>query len=110
MKPLKERNRQDTEESHSFRKKETRFMSQISRRQFVRNSAAFGAVATMGFPGIIRGQGLNEKLQVGFVAVGGRASGHTKAAHQEGCQCVAFAEVDKTCWDGVLDKDGWSGA
>ena len=47
---------------------------------------------------------------VGFVATGGRASGHTKAAHQEGCQCVAFAEVDKTRWDGVLGKEGWSEA
>jgi predicted dehydrogenase len=85
-------------------------MSRISRRQFVKGSAALGAVATVGFPGVIRAQGLNEKLQVGFVAVGGRAGGHTKAAHQEGCQCVAFAEVDKTRWGGVLDKEGWSGA
>ncbi len=85
-------------------------MSSISRRQFLKGSATLGAVASVGFPGIIRARGLNEKLQVGFVAAGGRASGHTKAAHAEGCQCVAFAEVDKTRWAGVLEKEGWSGA
>ena len=85
-------------------------MPRISRRQFVKNSAALGAAATVALPGIIQARGLNEKLQVGFVAVGGRAGGHTRAAHQEGCQCVAFAEVDRTRWGGVLDKDSWSGA
>jgi len=85
-------------------------MSRISRRQFVKGTTALGAATTFGVPGIIRAQGLNEKLQVGFVAVGGRAGAHTKAAHEEGCQCVAFAEVDKTRWGGVLEKEGWGEA
>lgn len=85
-------------------------MSKISRRAFVKSSFAFGAAAAVGFPGIIRGRALNEKLQVGFVAVGGRGNAHTGAAHAEGCQCVAFAEVDKRSWDGVLKKKGWSNA
>lgn len=85
-------------------------MSSISRRQFGKGSIALGAAATVGFPGIIRAQGLNEKLQVGFIAVGGRAGAHTKAAFEEGCQCVAFAEVDKTRWGGVLEKEGWDQA
>jgi len=85
-------------------------MSNITRRQFVKRTAAFGAVSAIGFPSLIRGQGLNEKLQVGFVAVGGRASAHTGAAHGEGCQCIAFAEVDKGRWGGVLEKQGWDKA
>ena len=85
-------------------------MTRVSRRQFIRGSATLGAMAALGFPGIIRARGLNEKLQVGFVAVGGRAGAHTKAAHQEGCQCVAFAEVDKTRWGGILETEGWSQA
>jgi len=64
----------------------------------------------MGFPRLIRGQGLNEKLQVGFIAAGGQAGSHTGAAHGQGCQCIAFAEVDKTRWGGVLDKKGWEQA
>lgn len=85
-------------------------MSKITRRKFIKRTAAFGAAASIGFPSLIRAYGLNEKLQVGFVAVGGRAGAHTRAAHDEGCQCLAFAEVDKTRWGGVLDKQGWGKA
>jgi len=85
-------------------------MTNISRQQFVKRSTALGATAAVGFPGIIRARGMNEKLQVGFIAVGGRAGAHTEAAHEEGCQCVAFAEVDKTRWGGVHGKEGWGGA
>jgi hypothetical protein len=85
-------------------------MSKITRRQFVKSAAAFGAASAIGFPNILRAQGLNEKLQVGFVAVGGRAGAHTGAAHGEGCQCIAFAETNKSRWGGVLDKKGWEGA
>ncbi len=85
-------------------------MSNLTRRQFVKRSAAFGVVSAVGFPSLIRAQGLNEKLQVGFIAVGGRAGAHTGAAHEEGCQCIAFAEVDKGRWGGVLEKKGWEQA
>ena len=57
-------------------------MSNITRRQFVKRSVAVGA-ASVAFPRLIRAQGLNEKLQVGFIAVGGRAGAHTGAAHGE---------------------------
>ncbi len=85
-------------------------MSNITRRQFVQRAAALGVVSTVGFPRLIRAQGLNEKLQVGFVGAGGQAGSHTGASHAEGCQCVAFAETDKTRWGGVLDKEGWGQA
>ena len=85
-------------------------MSSISRRQFVKGSAAIGAASALGFPSLLRAQGLNEKLQVGFIAVGGRAGAHTGMSHRHGLQCVAFAEVDKTRWGGVLKKEGWEGA
>lgn len=85
-------------------------MSNVSRRQFVKGSAALGAVATLGFPAIVRGQGLNNKLQVGFIAVGGRARAHTREAHKQDCQCVAFADVDKSSWNGVLKAKGWGEA
>ncbi|MHC4241384.1 MAG: Gfo/Idh/MocA family protein [Planctomycetota bacterium] len=85
-------------------------MSNITRRQFVKRTAAFGAAASIGFPSLIRAHGLNEKLQVGFIAVGGRAGAHTGASHGEGCQCIAFAEVDKARWGGVHGKKGWEQA
>ncbi|MCF7956874.1 MAG: Gfo/Idh/MocA family oxidoreductase [Phycisphaerae bacterium] len=85
-------------------------MSNMSRRQFVKRGAVLGAASAIGFPSLVRGRGLNEKLQVGFIAVGGRAGAHTGASHEEGLQCVAFAEVDKTRWNGVLGKKGWEKA
>ncbi len=85
-------------------------MSRTSRRQFLKQSTALGALATAGCATTTRSRGLNEKLQVGFIAVGGRAGAHTKAAFEAGCQCVAFAEVDKTRWGGVLDREGWGEA
>lgn len=85
-------------------------MSDITRRQFIKGAMAVGAASSVAFPNIIRAQGMNEKLQVGFVAVGGRAGAHTQAAHDENCQCVAFAEVDEGRWGGVLDKEGWDKA
>lgn len=85
-------------------------MNHLSRRQFIRGFTAAGAVSTIGFPAIIRAQGLNEKLQVGFIAVGGRALAHTEACHQNDLHCIAFADVDKRCWGSVLEKEGWEQA
>ncbi len=85
-------------------------MSNLNRRQFVSNTSLATAATVLGFPSIVRGQGLNEKMQVGFVAVGGRGGAHTGAAHKAGLQCVGFAEVDKTRWGGVHGKEGWKEA
>ncbi|MGE5294898.1 MAG: Gfo/Idh/MocA family protein [Solirubrobacterales bacterium] len=85
-------------------------MSNITRRQFLGGAVAAGAACTLSFPKLIRAQGLNEKLQVGFIAVGGRAGAHTEASHKAGLQCIAFAEVDKSRWDGVTGKQGWEQA
>ena len=85
-------------------------MSNITRRQFVKSAAAVAATSAIAFPRLIRAQGLNEKLQVGFIAAGGQAGSHTGQSHGAGLQCIAFAEVDKTRWGGVLDKKGWENA
>ncbi|PCJ56040.1 MAG: hypothetical protein COA73_06895 [Candidatus Hydrogenedentota bacterium] len=85
-------------------------MSKISRRQFMTSAAAIGAASTFGFPNIVRGQGLNEKLQVGFIATGGQAGSHTGNSHSAGLQAIAFADVDKNHWSGVLGKEGWDKA
>jgi len=85
-------------------------MSNITRRQFIKRTAAVGAACSIGFPSLIRAQGLNEKLQVGFIAAGGRAGAHTGYCHDAGLQCIAFAEVDKGRWGGVLEKKGWEKA
>jgi len=85
-------------------------MSNITRRQFIKGTVAAGAVSSIGFPNLIRAQGLNEKLQVGFIGAGGQAGSHTDFCSKAGLQCIAFAEVDKTRWNGVLGKKGWEQA
>ena len=85
-------------------------MSNISRRQFIQGTVAAGAASAISFPSVIRAQGLNEKLQVAFIGAGGQAGSHTGWCHQAGLQCVAFAEVDKTRWNGVQGKKGWEQA
>jgi hypothetical protein len=82
-------------------------MSNVTRRQFVKYTAAVGAAYSIGFPSLIRAQGLNEKLQVGFIGAGGQAGSHTGYCSKAGLQCVAFAEVDKNRWRGVQGKAGW---
>ncbi|MEM7397104.1 MAG: Gfo/Idh/MocA family oxidoreductase, partial [Verrucomicrobiota bacterium] len=82
----------------------------LSRRQFVTRIAAAGATSAIAFPYVARTQNANGKLNVGFVAVGGRAGAHVGAAHGAGMQCIAFAEVDKGRWGGALGKKGWSEA
>lgn len=81
----------------------------VSRRHFLAKTG-LGAASAVAFPNIVRAQNQNSKLQVGFVATGGRANAHTEAAHERGLQCIAFAEVDKNSWKGVLEKEGWGEA
>ena len=48
---------------------------------------------------------------MGFIACRRTGGGpHGLRAHKAGLQCIAFAEVDKTRWDGVLGKKGWEQA
>jgi len=81
----------------------------LNRRRFIQQ-VALGTTAAVAFPSISKAQNANSKLNVGFVAVGGQAGSHTGAAHGEGAQCIAFAEIDKGRWNGVLEKKGWSEA
>ncbi|MFT5905177.1 MAG: putative dehydrogenase [Cryomorphaceae bacterium] len=83
--------------------------SYLNRRKFI-TQLGFAGAATLGFPAIVRGQNLNSKLQVGFVAVGGKGRSHVDACHKHGLQCVAFADIDKTTWNSVSKKKGWEGA
>ena len=85
-------------------------MPKITRRQFIKSTVVAGTACAIGFPRLIRAQGLNEKLQVGFIATGGRADAHTTFCHNAGLPCIAFAEIDKTRWKGVQSRPGWEQA
>jgi len=84
--------------------------SRTTRRTFVKHIAYAGAAAPLFAPPLLRAEPANSKLNVAFVGTGGRAKAHTGAAHGHGLNCVAFAEVDKGHWGGVLGKKGWEDA
>jgi hypothetical protein len=82
-----------------------------NRRQFLQVSAAagFGYWVAGGLQAKETASP-NGKLNVGFVATGGRADAHTAAAHEMNLNCICFAEVDRSSWKGVLGKEGWKKA
>ena len=81
-----------------------------TRRQFIAQVEVASATLSWAVPALARTRSVNEKLNVGFVATGGRAEGHTGESHTMGLQCVCFAEIDKSRWNGVLGKAGWEKA
>ncbi len=82
----------------------------LSRRHFLKSAGAAGAASTFGVPALLSGANVNGKLNVGFIAVGGRAGAHVGEAHKHGLQCIAFAETDKSRWGGVTGKKEWKEA
>ena len=53
---------------------------QITRREFVGGAVAAAGVIT-GAPAILRGRNLNDKLNIAFIACGGRAQDEPQRAH-----------------------------
>src|SRR5207247_10261369 len=67
-------------------------LSRIPRRRFLRASAAAGA-ALLASPALLRGKGLNEKLNIAIVGAGGRGASNTQSVSSE--NIVALCDVDE---------------
>ena len=74
-------------------------ISRVTRRRFLRASAAAGA-AFLASPALLRGKGLNEKLNIAIVGAGGRGASNTQSVSSE--NIVALCDVDEE----RLDKAG----
>jgi predicted dehydrogenase len=86
-------------------------MSQrTTRRQFIIQAGAAGMSLPLILSSRAHAKSPSGTLNVGFVATGGQAGSHTKAAHALGLNCLCFAEVDRARWRGVLGKPGWEKA
>ncbi len=66
----------------------------LSRRSFLRSSALVAGAATVGAPAIVRGQNLNERLDIAIIGAGGRGGGNWNAVHAENITVVC--DVDET--------------
>ena len=62
------------------------------RRQFLRTSVL--GSAALGFPGIVRGQGLNGKLNIAVIGCGGRGAGNLADVAAGGDRIVALCDVN----------------
>jgi len=73
----------------------------FSRRSFLKSSAAAGAV-TLGFPAIVRGQNLNELLDIAIIGAGGRGIGNFTGVQTE--NIVALCDVNQKGIDAALPR------
>jgi len=81
--------------------------NRTTRRSFIRHTAVAGAALPAVMPALVRAQSANDTPNVAFIAVGGRAGAHVGFSKKAGLNCVAFAEVDKNRWGGVMNHDAW---
>lgn len=65
----------------------------ISRRAFVGGAAAIAGAGVLGFPAILRGRNLNDKLNIAVIACGGRGGANLSEVESE--NIVALCDVNE---------------
>src|SRR2546426_10599214 len=73
--------------------------TRFTRRQFLRSTVA-GSAVLLGAPALLRGKGLNEKLDIAIIGAGGRGEANTKSVSSE--NIIALCDVD----EGRINKAG----
>ena len=76
--------------NQSFTPASSFLLSRLNRRQFLRRSALAGAAA-WGAPALLRGSGLNDKLNIAIIGVGGRGGANMGGVASE--NIVALCDV-----------------
>src|SRR5436309_218393 len=67
--------------------------SRLNRRRFLKSSTAAAGTFLLGAPALLRGKGLNEKLNVGIIGAGGRGAANTQSMSSE--DIVALCDVSE---------------
>src|SRR5947208_1383206 len=65
-----------------------------TRRDFIKSTALAAGVAAFSAPSFIRAQGLNEKINIACIGVGGKGNGDSTHAFTAGGNIVAICDVD----------------
>jgi predicted dehydrogenase len=73
--------------------KQHRVTRSISRRSFLANSTVLAGAVALGVPALVRGQNLNERLNMAIIATGGR--GGSNMADVESENIVALCDVNE---------------
>ena len=74
----------------------------LSRRSFLRSSVVGAGAATIGMPAILRGENLNERLNVAIIGAGGRGAANLSAVESE--NIVALCDVNEANLDAAAER------
>ena len=81
---------------------------QVTRRHFLKSSSLFVGAGVLGAPSFLRGQNLNEKINIACIGVGGKGDSDCSHAYDLGGNIVALCDVDENTLDkkvkGLEDK------
>ncbi len=66
---------------------------QINRRHFLQRTSVAAGIMVLGAPALLRGKGLNDKLNIGIIGAGGRGAGNAQSVSRE--NIVAVCDVDE---------------
>jgi predicted dehydrogenase len=67
----------------------------VTRRSFLAKSSCLAGAALVAAPALVRGQNLNERLNIAVIATGGRGGGNLAAVESE--NIVAVCDVNEAC-------------
>ena len=98
-------------------------MNPLSRRKFLKTSAAGAGASVLGAPAILNAANKGDKLRVAFIGVGGINNRHIGDVALHGDICTAFCDVDTKSWERIgkmskrlgeegkdVDSKAWSAA
>src|SRR5260221_3440429 len=68
---------------------------QVTRRQFLKSSSLIIGGSVLGAPAFLRGQNLNEKINIACIGVGGKGDSDSNSAFDLGGNIVALCDVDE---------------
>src|ERR1043165_2871349 len=68
--------------------------SHITRRHFLKSSSLVLGASVLGAPAFLRGQNLNEKINVACIGVGGKGDSDSNAVYELGGNIVGLCDVD----------------
>src|SRR5258708_28770371 len=73
--------------------------TQLTRRHFLKYSSLAIGAGVLGAPGFLRGQNLNEKINIACIGVGGKGDSDSNSAYALGGNIVALCDVDSNTLD-----------
>jgi len=80
--------------------------AQLTRRHFLKSSSLAIGAGILGAPAFLRGQNLNEKINIACIGVGGKGDSDSDSAYSLGGNIVALCDVDKNTLNSKVKKLG----